>query len=164
MRRFVPLVLVLALALPAAAWASSKLPGDGTLVVDNGNGSVMVRARGGILGRFIGGSVVITDLDLTDGKTPSVWNADTRTSQGPGKTLYTGSNLRFRMIGGPFRVQIEAVGIDVSAVGRGVVVLDASGYTDFPGRFSLDGGPFRPLPGRPTTYMLGQLPGPPTTK
>jgi len=164
MRRFVPLVLVLVLALPAAAWASSKLPGDGTLVVDNGNGSVMVRARGGILGRFIGGSVVITDLDPNDGKVPVVWNADTRTSQGLGKTLYTGSNLRFRMIGGPFRVQIDAVGIDVSAVGRGVVVLDATGYTDFPGRFSLDGGPFRQLPGHPTTYALGQPPGLPLGK
>jgi hypothetical protein len=164
MRRFVPLVLVLMLALPVAAWASSALPGDGTLVVDNGNGSVMVRARGGILGRFIGGSVVITDLDLTDGKVPWVANADTRTSLGPGRTQYTGSNLRFRMIGGPFRVQIDAVGIDVSAVGRGVVVLDATGYTDFPGRFSLDGGPFRPLPGHPTTYVLGQVLSPPTTK
>jgi hypothetical protein len=165
MRRFVPLVLVLALVLPAAAWAAAKLPGDGTLVVDNGNGSVIVReARGGILGRFIEGTVTISDLDLADGKVPAVWNADSRTSLGPGKVQYTGSNLRFRMIGGPFRVQIDAVGIDISAVGRGVVVLDASGYTDFPGRFSLDGGPFRPLPGHATTYLLGQLPSPPTTK
>jgi len=73
MRRFFPLVLVMALLLPAAAWAAtaslgtSRAPGDGTLVVDNGNGSVVVRARGGILGRFDQGSVIISDLDrLTD--------------------------------------------------------------------------------------------------
>src|SRR4029078_5933323 len=61
MRRFFPLVLVMALLLPGAAWAasdssgSSVASGDGTLVVDNGNGSVIVRARGGILGRFDNG-------------------------------------------------------------------------------------------------------------
>jgi hypothetical protein len=63
------------------------------------------------------------------------------------------------MIGGLSRVQIVATGIDVSAVGRGVAVLDASDFSDFPGRFSLDGGPFRPLPGHSTTYTLGEAPG-----
>ena len=42
--------------------------------------------------------------------------------------------------------------MDVSAVGRGSVMLDATGFTDLPGRFSMNGGTFQPLPGRPTTY------------
>jgi hypothetical protein len=169
MRRFVPLVLVLALALPVAAWAaaaspeSSTSPGDGTLVVDNGRGSVIVRARGGILGRFDTGNVVISDLDVTDGKVPVVYGADTIRVLGSGRMMYSGDDLRFRMIGGLYRVQINAIGIDVSAVGRGIAVLDASGFTDFPGRFSIDGGPFQPLPGHPTTYTLGQLPPGPST-
>ena len=164
MRRFFPLVLVMALLLPAAAWAAtaslgtSRAPGDGTLVVDNGNGSVVVRARGGILGRFDQGSVIISDLDPTDGRVPVVSGAETFRFLSGGRTLYSGDDIRFRMIGGLFRVQVNATGIDVSAVGRGSAVLDASGFTDCPGRYSIDGGPFHPVPGHATTYTLGQAP------
>ena len=165
MRRLVLLALVVVLALPVAAWAASALPGDGTLVVDNGNGAVTVRARGGVLGRFDYGTVVITDLDLTDGKAPAVYGAETIQPLGAGRTRYTGDQVRFRMIGGLFRVQITAIGIDVSAVGRGVAMLDATGYSDFPGRYSINGGPFQPLPGHPVSYALGQVPpSPPTLK
>jgi hypothetical protein len=162
MRRFFPLVLVMALLLPAAAWAaatsvgSGRVPGDGTLVVDNGNGNVTVRARGGILGRFDSGNMIISDLDLTDGRVPVVSGAEGFQFLGNGRVKYSGDDIRFRMIGGLFRVQINATGIDVSAVGRGSAVLDASDFSDFPGRYSLDGGPFHSLPGHPTTYTLGQ--------
>ncbi len=165
MRRSVLLALVVALALPVAAWAAGRLPGDGTLVVDNGNGVVSVRARGGILGRFVTGNMVISDLDLSDGKVPVVYGAETIQPLGGGRTRYSGDDIRFRMIGGLFRVQINAIGVDVSAVGRGNAVLDATGFTDFPGRFSVNGGPFQPLPGHPVTYTLGEVqPGPPSVK
>ena len=55
--------------------------------------------------------------------------------------LYVGEDVRFRMIGGLYRVTIQAVGMDVSAVGRGSVVLDATGFTDLPGRFSITAAP-----------------------
>jgi len=156
MRRFLPLVVILALALPAAAWAMKALPGDGTLVVDNGRGSVVIRARGGILGRFDSGRLIVDDPVAGDGTGPVVFGARTARDVGNGRTIYTGDNIRFRMIGGLYRVQVNAIGIDISAVGRGTVTLDATGFTDFPGRFSLDGDPFQPLPGHPTTYTLGQ--------
>jgi hypothetical protein len=168
MRRLSLLALVVALMLPVAAWASpatSSLPGDGTLVVDNGNGVVTVRARGGILGRFDQGNVVISDLDLGDNKVPVVYGAETIRYVGPGRMSYSGDDIRFRAIGGLFRAQISATGIDVSAVGRGVATLDATDYTDFPGRFSINGGPFQSLPGHPVTYTLGQVPpSPPSVK
>jgi hypothetical protein len=166
MRRLVLLALVVVLALPVAAWAAARLPGDGTLVVDNGNGVVTVRARGGILGRFVTGNMVISDLDLTDGSRPLVYGAETIQPLGGGRTRYSGDDVRFRMIGGLFRVSINAaIGIDVSAVGRGTVTLDATGFTDFPGRYSVNGGPFQPLPSHPVTFALGQVPpSPPTVK
>ena len=165
MRRAFLLALVVALALPVAAWAAGRLPGDGTLVVDNGNGVVTVRARGGILGRFVTGNMVISDLDLTDGKVPVVYGAETIQPLGGGRTRYSGDDIRFRMIGGLFRVQINAIGIDVSAVGRGTALLDGTGFTDFPGRYSVNGGPFQPLPGHPVTFALGQAqPSPPSVK
>jgi hypothetical protein len=156
MRRFVPLVVILALALPAAAWGVKAMPGDGTLVVDNGRGYVVVRVRGGILGRFDQGRLTVDDPVKGDGSGPKVFNADQVQDLGNGRTVYIGNNIRFRMIGGLYRVQVNAVGIDISAVGRGTVTLDATGFTDFPGRFSLDGGVFQPLPGHATTYTLGQ--------
>ena len=156
MRRFVPLVMILALALPAAAWGLKALPGDGTLVVDNGRGSVVVRARGGILGRFDTGRLIVDDPVEGDGTGPVVFGASRVRDLGNGRTVYSGDNIRFRMIGGLYRVQVNAIGIDISAVGRGTVTLDATGFTDFPGRFSLDGGVFQPLPGHATTYSLGQ--------
>jgi hypothetical protein len=165
MRRLVLLALVVALVLPMAAWAAASLPGDGTLVVDNGNGLVTIRARGGILGRFVTGNMVISDLDLSDGKVPVVYGAETIQPLGGGRTRYSGDDLRFRMIGGLFRVQINAIGVDVSAVGRGIATLDASGFTDFPGRYSINGGSFQPLPGHAVTYPLGQVPpSPPSAK
>jgi hypothetical protein len=165
MRRVVLLALVVALVLPVAAWAAATLPGDGTLVVDNGNGLVTIRARGGILGRFVTGNMVISDLDLSDGKVPVVYGAETIQPLGGGRTRYSGDDLRFRMIGGLFRVQINAIGVDVSAVGRGIATLDASGFTDFPGRYSINGGSFQPLPGHAVTYPLGQVPpSPPSAK
>jgi hypothetical protein len=165
MRRAFLLALVIALVLPVAAWAAGRLPGDGTLVVDNGNGVVTVKARGGILGRFVTGNMVISDLDLTDGRVPVVYGAETIQPLGGGRTRYSGDDIRFRMIGGLFRIQINAIGVDVSAVGRGTATLDASGFTDFPGRYSVNGGPFQPLPGHAVTFALGQAPpGPPNAK
>jgi hypothetical protein len=157
MRRILPLVLVLALSLPVAAWAAVRLPGDGTLVVDNGRGAITIRARGGILGRFDSGRLVVEDPIEGDGSGPVVYGADRIRDLGSHKTLYIGEDVRFRMIGGLYKVQIQAVGIDVSAVGRGSVVLDATGFTDLPGRFSINGGDYQPLPGHPTTYTLGQV-------
>jgi len=158
MRRFVPILVVLVLALPATSWALGNLAGDGTLVVDNGRGQVLVKARGGIIGRFDSGRLLVEETVGSDGRGPVVYGAERIRDLGGHRTLYVGEDVRFRMIGGPYRVTIQAVGMDVSAVGRGTVVLDATGFTDLPGRFSINGGPFQPLPGKPSTYQLGQSP------
>ena len=152
--------MVLGLVLPATAWAIRSLPGDGTLVVDNGRGVVVVRARGGIIGRFDSGRLIVEDPVQGDGSGPVVYGAERIRELGANRTLYIGEDVRFRMIGGLYRVQIQAVGIDVSAVGRGTATLDASGFSDQPGRYSINGGPFQPLPGVATRFTLGQpLPG-----
>lgn len=158
MRRFLLLLIVLGLALPATAWAVRTSPGDGTLVVGNGRGLVIVRARGAILGRFDSGRLVVEDPVEGDGSGPIVYGAE-RIRELPGhRTLYIGEDVRFRMIGGLYRVTIQAVGIDVSAVGRGMATLDASGFSDQPGRFSINGGPFQQLPAFVKQYQLGQPP------
>ena len=158
MRRFIPILLVLLLALPATAWAVHSLPGDGTLVVDNGRGQVTVRARGGIIGRFDSGRLIVEDPVEGDGSGPIVYGAERIRDLGQHRTLYVGEDVRFRMIGGLYRVTIQAVGMDVSAVGRGTVVLDATGFTDLPGRFSINGGPSSRCRAGRRPIQLGQPP------
>ena len=119
---------------------------------------MIVRARGGIIGRFDSGRLIVDDGRRATARGPIVYGAERIRDLGQHRTLYVGEDVRFRMIGGLYRVTIQAVGMDVSAVGRGTVVLDATGFTDLPGRFSINGGAFQPLPGRPTTYQLGQPP------
>ena len=180
MRRLLLILLVgTSLGLPAGAGAVRELPGDGTLVVDNARGLVTVRARGGIIGRFDSGRVVVEDPVEGDGSGPIVYGADRIRELGPHTTLYIGEDVRFRLIGGSYRVSVQAYGMDISAVGRGTALLDGSGFAEQPGRFSVNGGSYQAMPDVATRYTLGQgllsaaqgekgqekgTPGPPTPR
>jgi hypothetical protein len=165
MRRLVLLIGVIVLALPAGAGALKGGPGDGTLVVENALGVVTMTVRGGIIGHFDSGTIEVYDPVAGDGPLPIVRGATLRERLGPRRIAYTGdTDVRFRLIGGVYRVRITAIGIDVSAVGRGSGVLDGSGFIDEQtGRYSLNGGPFQTMPGTATRFTLGTpLPAIPT--
>jgi hypothetical protein len=158
MRRLLVLIIgVHMLALPAGAGALKSAPGDGTLVVDNALGFVTMTVRGGIIGRFDSGTIEIFDPVPGDGPPPVVRGATQRERLGPRRIAYTGdTDVRFRLIGGVYKVRITAIGIDVSAVGRGSGVLDGSGFSDQQtGRYSLNGGLFQAMPGTATRFTLG---------
>ena len=89
---------------PAAALAVRELPGDGTLVVDNARGRWSSRARGGIIGRFDSGRLIVDDPVEGDGSGPIVYGAERIRELGPHTTLYIGEDVRFRLIGGSYRV------------------------------------------------------------
>jgi hypothetical protein len=165
MRRLVVLIGTLLLALPAAAGAIQSVPGDGNLVIDNAQGVVVLNVRGGIIGRFDQGTIEITDPIPGDGSPQVVRGWQQKYQLGPGRTLYKGEGgdgVRFRLIGGLYRARITAIGMDVSVVGHGTVLLDGSGFgPDQPGQYSLNGGPFQPMPQVPTRLTLG-LPQPAT--
>jgi hypothetical protein len=155
MRRLVVLIGVLVLALPAGAGALQRGPGDGTLVVENADGVITLAVRGGIRGRFDQGTIEVFDPVPGDGPAPVVKGWTQRDRQGPRRTTYTGDpDVRFQLVGW-YRVRISAIGIDVSAVGHGVVVLDGSGFADQAGRFSINGGAFQSMPTASTRFTLG---------
>ncbi len=138
------LVLVLCafmlVGLASAAWAAE--PTAGTLSVERGRGVVMVDLRGSLLGRLVTGSLRVTDTTPGDRfEAHVVGRKVTQERLGPRTVLYRGLGLRFRMVGGGYRVVARGSGISVSAVGRGVVMLDAE--PRFPGDdtgvYSLDG-------------------------
>jgi hypothetical protein len=158
MRKALLLILLVgAVAVPAAALAATA---DWSPVsISDGRGKVMLRGRGTVIGRVDRGTVTVTDLTPLDANEPLTFNCDDETFHGM-STVCSGDRLRFRMIGGGWRISISGVGIDLSAaVSRGSVTLD--GDPRKPGIYSVDGFDCRtqatlcaPLPALPTTIQL----------
>ncbi len=138
MRKHMLLLLVCLLALPAVASAALiRSAGDGTLSVEDGQGRIVIDVRGGVIGRFDRGFITILDRTPEDAFEPKVWGAAREVVVGLEAERHYGPGVRFRLIGGSFRIVINGAGIDLSAVGTGVVSLEGSGR--FPGAYSLDG-------------------------
>ena len=165
MRKTVVLLVVLALALPAAGVAGllAVRAGEGTLSVEDGRGTVTLKARGGVIGRLDRGTVTIYDLTPEDANDPYVFGDD-QPVQLVGETgiRYAGAGLRFRLVGGSFRIVITGRGIDLSAVGKGNGTIRAELDVLDPGVYSLEGVDCRkevescePLPERNQRFQLG---------
>jgi hypothetical protein len=176
MRKTVLILLGCLLAVPAAAAALPSLTtGDGALSVSDGRGEITLGGRagmlGGVIGRFDSGCVSITDLTPEDLNFPLVWGDDDPQVDLPrGGVKYCGASVRFRLIGGKFRVVVAgrgndlgARGIDLSAVGVGDGTIVATDRRQ-PGVYSLDGDDCRspravckPLPAELTRFKLGTI-------
>jgi hypothetical protein len=165
MRRFAVLgAVALAVSVPVAVSHAARTGAtDGCLVVSNSNAIVTINARGTIVGRFDNGQVTITDPTPGDG-TVKVSGYDeivplTPPATGGTKKRYTGQqNVRFRASGKTI-VRVEAIGIDLSAVGRGKGTLNGGVFID-PGTYSIDSDSFcqdkfHLLPETPQTFVLG---------
>jgi hypothetical protein len=142
MRKLVLTLCSCATLLGVGSGASAAEPNTGTLSVERGKGVVMIELRGSLLGRLGAGSLRVTDQTPNDRYAPLVAGRKlTLERLGPRTVIYRGVGLRFRMLGGGYRVVARGSGISVSAVGRGTVTLDAeprfSG--DDAGVYSLDG-------------------------
>ena len=149
---------LVALGLPGGSGALTGAVGDGTLVVKEGRGTVSVAARGGIIGRFESGSVWIDVPVPGNGFHPTVYGWSSERQLTATRTLYTGTDVRFRLIGGFFRAKVNATGINVSAVGRGYATVwggDALGGFIDAGFFSVNGDDFKPMPDSAKTIQLG---------
>jgi hypothetical protein len=157
MRRLALLtILVFALALPVAGLATTS--DDGTLSVRNGYGLVKLNFSGSAVGRIAGGKVVATDPVLDDGAGLVFWGCDSkRTDLTATTTVCSGENIRFRAIGGKYKLLVRGSGIFLSVVGRGVVTLDGSGDNpdvERDGVYSLNDQPYRSLPDEGKTIDL----------
>jgi hypothetical protein len=142
-------------------FAGAAEPNVGTLSVERGKGVVMLDLRGNVLGRLTSGTLRVTDNTPGDRYAAYVVGRKlTQLRTGPRTVLYRGQGLRFRMLGGAYRVVVRGTGIDVEAVGRGVVMLDGEG--EDAGVYSLDGADCgvephlcAPLPTEPERFVLG---------
>jgi hypothetical protein len=164
MRKLVLLACSLA-AAAAVAGVSAGAADTGSLSVDQGRGVVTLDVRGVVLGRLANGSLRVTDLTPRDPFGEIVFGKNLYEEErvGPKTVVYRGQGLRFRMIGGRYRIRVAGTGIDVSAVVRGTVSLDGERKGDeSTGLYSVTGADCEvepdlctPLPDEREQFNLG---------
>jgi hypothetical protein len=160
------LFMLLALSLPVGGGAAPSA-GDGTLSVDGGRGKVTIDARGAVIGRLASGTVTIWDLTPEDANLPVVWGDDFPVRLvGETGVRYSGTGMRFRVIGGRYRITVAGRDIDLSAVGKGWATLRADEATFDSGVYSIDGADCsstrdratcKPLPELERRFLLGTV-------
>lgn len=141
-----------ALALPGLAWAVTRALDDGTLSVRNGNGVIFVSARGTVIGTCDQCRVSIFDPSPDDGAAPVVTGYEGHKDIDETRDLWSGRDVRFRMVGGFFKIRIAGNGIDLGAVAKGWGRIQA--YDSNTGTYSVNGEPRRPLPNQREVFIL----------
>ncbi len=170
MRKLILFACSIAAAAVLGGSAGAAEPDVGVLSVEDGRGAVMLDLKGSVLGRLSNGTLRVTDHTPWDRYSALVVGRKvTQERLGPKTVLYRGQGLRFRMVGGGYRIVVRGAGISVSAVGRGVVSLD--GEPRLPGEdvgvYSLEDGVdcdverelCTPLPDEVERFTLGSPPG-----
>jgi hypothetical protein len=154
MRALLTFAVLVALALPAASLARDQGASDGTLSVRDGRGTITISGRGGVIGSFARGSVTISDPIEGDGTGPIVTGDDfPPVEKNDTTTTWRGTKVRFRIIGGSFRIVVRARGINLSLVGTAKVTLDGAGTGD-DGSYSVNGGDYLAIPGFSLPFQL----------
>jgi len=145
MRRLLTFAMLIALAVPASSAARERSPTDGTLSVRDARGTIVLNVRGGVIGSFAQGSVRIVDPVEGDGTGPIVSGDEFRKEIDEKTDIYRGTRVRFRIIGGAFKVIVKGRGINLSLVGKGTVTLNGAGTGD-DGTYSVNGGEYSFVP------------------
>jgi hypothetical protein len=153
-----PMFLLAALAvavLVVPVALSADGPGDGTLSVKRGRGTIAIQFKGSVVGR-LNGRLQVRDFRPYDENDPQLLGCKPRVRHPAfGVSVCKGRRISFRIRDGRFNVSVQGVGIFLSAVGRGPVTVDGNG--DFgvnDGVMSVNDGPYESLPDRPTTLQL----------
>jgi hypothetical protein len=159
------LLLFTLLSVLAATSASAGRPapgGQGTLSIKDGKGMVQLSARGSMIGRFKSGKVTITDPNPYDARRAVVLGAERVARKGARTAVYSGNDVRIRIVGWLAHVRIEGRGIHLSAVGSGRGSVEGSGDPAlgvfYDGVWSLNDEAYKSLPDELTGF---QLTGPP---
>jgi hypothetical protein len=146
-------VLALALVLPAGVAARPSGSTDGTLSVKDARGIITIQGRGGVIGSFAKGSVTINDPVDGDGTGPIVTGDEWSKDKSDTATVWGGTKVRFRIIGGTFRIVARGRGINLSFVGKGNVILNGYG-TDDDGSYAVNGSDYNLIPAFALPFAL----------
>jgi hypothetical protein len=152
MRNVLVLLASAALALPGLAWTATRARDDGTLSVRNGDGVVFVAARGTLIGTCDQCRVSIVDPSPDDGAPPLVTGYEDHKDVSETRDLWSGKDLRFRLVGGLFKIKVAGNGIDLGVVAKGWGRIQ--GYASNTGTYSVNGEPRRQLPDQREVFVL----------
>jgi hypothetical protein len=89
--------------------------------------------------------VMINDPAPGDGTGPVVTGDEWSKDRDATTTTWGGTKVRFRIIGGAFRIVVKGRGINLSLVGTGRVTLTGVGTGD-DGSYSVNGGEYLAVP------------------
>jgi hypothetical protein len=152
MRSLLVVLASCALALPGLAGATSRAADDGTLSVKNGDGIVFLSATGTLIGTCDQCRVSIVDPSPDDGAPPVVTGYEGHKDVSDTRDLWSGKDIRFRIVGGFFKIRVSGEGIDLGVVARGWGRIQASDSNT--GTYSVNGEPRRPLPAQREVFTL----------
>ncbi len=135
---------------------------DGTLSVRDGRAAIVLRMKGGVIGRFASGKLTVTDA-ADDADTVVVRGAERERDLTQRTTVYSGTNIRFRVSADKrIVVKIDGLKINLSAVGRGDGWINGRGDPEegiyFDGSYSLNGGDYKSLPDERFRFELAVPP------
>jgi hypothetical protein len=153
MRRLLTFAMLAALVVPTAAVAQRRGSTDGSLSVRDGRGIITIQGRGAVIGSFAQGRVTISDPIDSDGTGPIVAGDDWSKERNDTTTTWGGTKVRFRIIGGTFKIVVRGRGINLSFVGRGNVTLNGAG-TDDDGSYAVNGGEYSAIPDFAFPFVL----------
>ncbi len=157
MRRLCLILLcgLVAIAAPAAL-AAVRATGDGVLELRKVDGTVVVSGtRGTLWGQMDKGKLIVSDPIVGDGQV-LVSGFDSKPKPGviDGTTVYSGTDVRFRVTGGRYRLSLKGSGIDLTAVGVGAAQLSGDLFALDTGDYALDSGKWIPVPFFPASRLV----------
>lgn len=141
---------------PATKSTTGRATAAGSLLVEDGRGTVKIVAKGVLVGRMDKGTLEIVDLSTNDQWSPRVWGIPR------GKTVtLRGKNVSFYVPGGRFRLTAQGTGISISARGNGTAVLDGDpDPVANTGQYAVGDADPKPLPRTATKVVFGTEPIP----
>jgi hypothetical protein len=159
MRRLVFTCLLVGALAPAAALAAPSLVGDGTLAVRNAGGDskepvANILITGAVVGQVERGRVQIEDPSTTDGPAPVVKGAEKQRDVSVTTKVYSGTDISFRAVGGRYRIRIWGTGVNVNAIGQGLVRLTGSTTLAPSAWYAVNGGAKNALPDTGISFVL----------
>ncbi len=100
------------------------------------------------------GKLVVNDPIVGDGQVLVSGYESKRPGVIDGTTIYGGTDVRFRVTGGRYRLSLKGSGIDLSAVGVGTAQLSGDLLAVDTGDYALDSGKWIPVPYFPVTRIV----------
>jgi hypothetical protein len=146
MRRLALILVLAAVAVPAAAVAADRSAGDGVLELSAMNGTVTLAGKGVLWGQLDSGSIRVTDVSTANGQQLLVSGAEHTRPLGEDVTVYWGNNITFRTTGGKYRIHFKGSGLDLTAIGVGTADLIGDPTALDTGRYALDSGKWFAVP------------------